>query len=203
MPEDYITKCHVRATNSEVHLLNAFNLKPVIQVRNIFDTIISYYDHVHKDHVMESVGRQKATMTYLTPITKEYYECSFEEKIDLMIDTAAPWYLKFYVSWIVAQRENLLDMMWMSYEKLTTDTTSALGDVFAFYDVDVPEARIAEGIERANAARNEGTGGYNRIAFNKGVTGRGRAMMTDSQIERIVTMARRYKSFDFTMIGIP
>lgn len=86
--ENYIIHQHVKASSYTLKLIEKYQIKPIVLTRNIFDIIMSFYDHLEK--------------------TKN-------EKLDLIIDFLTPWLINFYTSWF---RVKSNDILWLTYEDL-------------------------------------------------------------------------------------
>jgi len=179
-----VTQQHVRATEANLELLQIFNVKPIVLVRNIFDTIVSFFDHLHKESVQVPAGY----------FNDEFFTFDDEKKFDMIIDVAGPWFIGFFASWQDAMAKGRCTMAWLTYEALFANLETAVSEILGFYEVTASQARIRESLQ---AARDHGS------RFNKGVKGRGETRLTTSQKERVARLAAYYPAIDFSMIGLP
>jgi Sulfotransferase domain len=180
---DTVTQQHCRASDANVHLMQAFGIRPVVLVRNIFDSVMSlldFYNHGAFQNSYFSAG---------WPMLDE------ETKIDLLIENVIPWYLQFVASWDLAERQKRLEVLWLSYEDLVADKPSSVQKVLEFYGLGAPRRGIEQ---RIGELESEGR----KIRFNKGVTGRGRLGLKDRQKAQIRRLIRYYPSTDFVRIGL-
>ena len=180
-----VTQQHVRATQPNLEMLNEFNIRPVVLTRNIYDIVISLRDHFYKQG-------QNSPMLF---VDDRFYELAESDQYDMIIDLALPWYFNFYVSWFEAQRTKAIDLLWTSYEEVMTDKAAAIKRILSFYSLPANESKIerilAEAEEKRKASR-----------FNKGVSGRGAALLSDVQRMRVRQMTRFYPWVDFSLMGL-
>lgn len=179
-----VTQQHCRATEANIHLMQAFAIRPVILVRDIFDTVMSLLDFYNSG------------FTYSTFFDRDdYTQLSDEERIDLLIDYVVPWYFQFTASWQRAESEGRLSLCWLRYEDLVADKPAAIERVLAFYGIAAPRQDIekvigvCEGDQRGNR-------------FNRGIVGRGQSGLSESQRARIVRLSRYFPKADFGCLGL-
>jgi hypothetical protein len=179
-----ITQQHCRATIPNIQLMQAFAIRPIVLVRNLFDTIVSYTDFFDGG----------ATVNTFFGGRWESFER--ERRIDLMIDHIVPWYLAFFASWSDAMTRGQLDCMLLRYEDMIADKTATLGRLAEFYALDVSAADCT-----AAVVAIEGDPNKDKTRFNKGVAGRGEEL-TDAQRDRVRNLAAYYRDVDFGPIGL-
>jgi tetratricopeptide (TPR) repeat protein len=181
---DTVTQQHCRASEANIHLMQAFGIRPVVLVRNIFDSVMSLLDFYNN---------QGAYMS-------SYFKADFpslddEAKIDLLIDNVIPWYFQFVASWSLAEKQGRLQVHWLTYEDLIADKPAAIQRVLNFYGLGAPQKAVREKVAALEAEAR-------KIRFNKGVAGRGAAGLSDAQKDRIRRLARYHPSTDFGCIGL-
>src|SRR2546427_7695392 len=118
---DTVTQQHCRASDANVHLMQAFDIRPVVLVRNIFDSVMSLLDFYNKGAFQTSYFRAD------WPVMDE------ETKIDLLIESVIPWYFQFVASWDLAEYQSRLEIPWLSYDELVADKPSSDLKVLEFY----------------------------------------------------------------------
>lgn len=180
---DTVTQQHARASDANLHLMQAFGIKPVVLVRNIFDSVVSLLDFYDKGAYKNSFYRD------------DWPSLDAETKIDLVIDNLVPWYFQFVASWDMAERQKRIDIQWLTYEEMIEDKTASVLKVLEFYGLGAARRGVEQRINEI-----ESHGRKNR--FNKGVAGRGKAVLNDKQKERIRSLARYYPATDFSRIGL-
>jgi hypothetical protein len=193
-----VTQQHVRATGPNLKLMHWFGIRPVILVRNLFDTVVSIRDYLFAETVVSirdylfAEGFQKFPSLY---VTERMADLSPERQLDLLITHALPWYFNFYVSWFDSCRTGSIDAMWLSYDDLIQDWPAGIRTVLEFYGIPASEEHIRTALEHLRS------GDPSDIRLNVGMTGRG-AGLSEAQRDRIREQAAFYPWVDFTRIGI-
>ena len=180
---DTVTQQHCRASDANIHLMQAFGIRPVILVRNIFDSVMSLLDFYNQGAFQTSYFRA------------DWQALDEETKIDLLIENVIPWYFQFVASWDLAEKQNRLELQWLTYEELVADKAAAVLNVLKFYGLGASRTALEQRINEI-----ESDGRKNR--FNKGVTGRGARGLTVRQKEQVERLARFYPSTNFGRIGL-
>jgi len=180
---DTVTQQHCRASDANVQMMQAFDIKPVVLVRNIFDSVMSLLDFYNKGAFQNSYYRA------------DFKSLDEETKIDLLIDNVIPWYFQFVASWSLVEKQKSLDIFWLSYEDLIADKPSAIKNILEFYDLGAARRSIEEKVKETESRERS-------IRFNKGVAGRGKTGLNDRQKERIRRLSKYYPTTDFSRIGI-
>jgi tetratricopeptide (TPR) repeat protein len=181
--ENTVTQQHCRASEANIQMMQAFNIRPVILTRNIFDAIVSMADFYRQGAYFNSYFREGFTAL------------DEEKQVDLLIDNIAPWYLQFTASWELAEKEDRLELLWLSYEDLTQNKVESIERLLEFYGLGAARAKIERLLSDTEAESRK-----NR--FNKGVAGRGKTGLTDTQKERIIALTAYYPATDFSKIGL-
>lgn len=162
---------HVKGTNNNVMLMKKYNIKPVIQVRNIFDVIPSIHDHIeNEDH--------RIVMSH---VHKEYFDFSIEEKFDFLINMQLPWYFSFYISWKEASKD--IETLWITYDQLFSDQLGSITNILKYHNLTVDEDTIISSIKSMSKEDTR---------LNIGKSGR-RDVLSDEQKEKIYKMADLWK----------
>ena len=180
--KDTVTQLHVRASDSNLRLLQAFAIRPVILVRNIFDVLLSY---------KEFHDRYAKEISYYDT----YDSLDEQQRFDLIVDDRAAWYIGFFAGWQRAVRSGRIDGLWLTYEELIQDKVGKLEEILQFYGLDQPREAIAQAVERSGAKKVA-------THFNKGVAGRGEFSFTDEHRAQIKRIAGYHPDIDFSLIGL-
>jgi Sulfotransferase domain len=181
---DTVTQQHCRATVPNVQLMQAFAIRPIVLVRNLFDAVVSYTDFFDNGATVNTFFQGR------------WDSLERERRIDLIIDHFVPWYLGFYVSWTDAMARGQLDCMLLRYEDMIADKPGTLERLADFYGLDIPAAECA-----AAVAAIEGDPDKAKTRFNKGKAGRGEEL-SEAQTARIRALAGYYHDVDFAPIGL-
>ena len=180
---DTVTQQHCRATDANVQMMQAFGIRPVVLVRNIFDSVMSLLDFY------------TAGASYQSFFRDDFQGLDDETKIDLLIDNFVPWYFQFVSSWSRAEKHGSLEIMWLSYEGLIADKSARIQDVLRFYGLGASQKGVDQRIKGAEGEKS-------RTRFNKGVAGRGVSGLNERQKEKIRRLTRYYPTTDFSRIGL-
>jgi hypothetical protein len=180
-----VTQQHARASEANIQLMQAFGIMPVVLVRNIFDTVISLLDFYRQG------------FTFSTFFDREEF-LAFEEQqqIDLLIKYAIPWYFQFVASWKRAEKDQRVEVSWLTYDEMVADKPAAVERVLEIYGIKAPRGEIEKQIALAESDNDK-----NR--FNKGIAGRGRAGLSATQKEAIVELSKYFLKTDFSCLGLP
>ncbi|MBT3370205.1 MAG: hypothetical protein HOA08_10615 [Rhodospirillaceae bacterium] len=179
---DVISHQHTRPSAPNLALMEQFAIRPVILTRNAYDATVSLTDHLERE----------SADTPLLNAPGDFMLRERAARLDMVIDLALPWYIRFVADWAGAKqaKDNCL---WLRYEDLIEDGAATVGRVLAFHGI-AAEAAV---IERALLqARGEGS------RLNKGVAGRGTDGLSPAQKIRINDLTRHYPGTDFTCIGL-
>jgi tetratricopeptide (TPR) repeat protein len=181
---DTVTQQHCRASEANIHLMQAFGIRPIVLVRNIFDSVMSLFDFYNNQGAY-----------FNTYFKADFPSLDAETQIDLLIDNVVPWYMQFVASWSLAEKQDRVKVQWLTYEELIADKPAAIGGVLNFYGLgaggNAIEAKVKETESEAH-----------KIRFNKGIAGRGAAGLTETQKDRIRRLSKYYPTTDFGRIGL-
>lgn len=175
--QHFVAQEHVRYSVPTEKLLDSFSVKPVVVVRNIFDTIVSMGDHI----------RRESNAVHYAYVPERMRTAEDAELLGFLTDMAAPWLFNFYVSWQLSPHRFLL-----TYEEVTGDTEAVLRKV-AEHLGGTPSIQASEAVERALEGRSR---------FNVGKSGRGEELLTRAMKDRIRHFADYYPDVDFTPLGL-
>lgn len=173
---------HCRATVPNLHILQAFDIRPVVLVRNIYDVLLSWKEFLDGG-------------AHINTFFPHYKELSDEQRMAVVVDDRAPWYLSFFAGWQHAINTGQIEGIWATYEQVTAEPEAALESILEFYGIKADPVRLARATQMVN--RDTGT-----TRFNKGKVGRGRAAFTEAQVEQIQRLASYYPGVDFSLIGL-
>jgi len=173
-----ISHQHTRPSEPNLALMAQFAIRPVILTRNAHDAAVSLTDR------LETASPQ----TPLLNVPADFMDRPRADRLDMVIDLAMPWYIRFTADW--AQTD--IDCLWLRYEDLIADGAGAVSQILNFHGLAVE----GDVIERA---LRDAKGGNSRL--NKGVAGRGDELST-AQKKRIGDLTRHYPGVDFAPLGL-
>ncbi len=168
----FVSQQHVRYSDATRRVLNRFNIKPVVVVRNLFDVVVSLKDHVRKeDH--------RIPMVYLR---EEHLDLPDDALECIIARLAIPWYVNFYLGW----REDP-NAVFVSYEDLVRSPADVIPNVCDQLDFEIAVADAQSAVRQVtDSARNR---------FNVGKTGRGRGISEEAKLV-ITDMIRAYPEWE-------
>lgn len=179
-----VTHLHMTATANNQLMISRYKLKLVVQIRNIFDCIVSLRDHII----------DQSRVWPMAIVEEEFLSWKEADQYDFIIDNFVPWYIKFYVSWHRASQKQ--PVYWVKYEDLMINKYATISNLLNYHEVKFESQRL-ETILDSNAKLKKGD-----FRFNVGISGRGSEKLSSAQIDRIVKFTKYYDSIDFQRIGI-
>jgi hypothetical protein len=109
------------------------------------------------------------------------------------VDLVVPWYFKFYVSWWDTCKRDDSGIIWLRYEDMLTDKAAYFSTIMDHFGLTYDEQKLEELV---NEVPTEGA------RFNKGVSGRGKLVLSPDGKRRIQRFCRYYPTVDFSRIGL-
>lgn len=182
---------HMRATPGNIDLLNLFDIKPIIAVRNIYDVASSWFNLIGSGRDRDYDDRLDLHGYAAYWADTSTFDLDDETKLDLIVDLAIPWYVNFYVSWYSYCSRGRIEAKWVVYEDMMRDEVATVRDVMAFLDIesDITDAQIGE-LVMTHAS----------TAPLKGVSGLGDERLSTAQKEKINRFMSYYPNVDFSRI---
>lgn len=183
---DVVAHQHTRATPKNLELMQDFAIRPVVLTRPLPDIAVSLLDHIHRESRITSVFHPGP----------DFGALSRDAQMDAIIDLAMPWFVQFYAGWGEAAEAGAVEALFLDYADVVGAAAETVARILTFQGLAVPpQAHIADAV-----ARIQGAG---RTRFNKGVTGRGAAGLTQAQMDRLSALARHYSAVDFAPNLLP
>ncbi len=183
--ENIVAQEHCRATPQNLAIAQAFNMKVVVLVRNIFDNMVSMRDMLASD-------------TYGSVVTlfqNEMVGMDTETQMDAIITKWAHWQLDFYTSWIRAQRDGKINAQFWTYEDVMYDKVASIREICRQAGRDAEPPLIQRCVDTVD-------GDKNLSRKNVGVSGRGAETLTKEQMQSVRAMTRFYPDIDFSPLGL-
>lgn len=170
---------HTRYSSATHEFIQRGNVSIILQIRNIFDWIVSLHDHIEK-------GLYEIPFGFVDAET--WLGLDADQKLDFVIDLLAPWYINFYTGWL-SNLENVPTKIVLSkYEDLVADPIAHTEHILGTLGV------VPNSIELPSKNVN--------TRFNKGILNRGQTMLSAAQKDRVRQMASFYPQVDFSHIGL-
>ena len=118
-----ISQLHLTATGANLRILRNFRIPTVILLRSLFDVVVSLRDHMNSNPYFSSVL-----------IPKDFAALSESDKLDYIIDTAVPWIITLYTSWVQAIERGDAKAKFVYFEDLVRDPAPFFASICAFAD---------------------------------------------------------------------
>jgi hypothetical protein len=151
--------------------------------------LCSYYDQCFRSRDFGGFGSAFAD-------NDRMFELGEEERKSWLVRNFAPWYLKYYVSWLsAAENPDLPPVLFLDYDDFAGNPAATVERILAFHELSLPRPRIDEALEVSRGVRSE-------LRFNKGVSGRGAAFFSAEQREHVRELAATYVRHDFEGLGL-
>lgn len=163
----YVAQHHSRCTPYLSMLLRAYNVRPIVTHRSLFDTFVSLDDMV----MGYRSGRGDESGFYFSDgLPSNYGKLDREDRLTILVQRNTAWFIQFYVSWKKCERAGLAKPLWVSYEKDFLADKSGLAQRVIRHLGLAPDAAG----KLISAFEDKSDGAAKRL--NKGVAGRGRDM---------------------------
>lgn len=172
-----VTHIHMPASVGNRHIIDAFDLKPVIMIRSIPDMLASFLDMLEKDPATP-MG-----LSFLVP--DGFAAMPRAQKADLLIDILAPWYVQYFANWISFANEAPGRICILTYDDFCTDPAASLEKALAHAGVPRDREECKEALDAVWEERNI-------FRYNRAQQGRGGRYFTPAQIECIARMLSYY-----------
>ena len=167
-----VVQQHIKGTDHNVELIRNYGLRPIVLVRNIFDTVVSLDDYLLREGLRMPTGF----------VHREYPRIDFAERIEYLIRVHLPWYFNFFMSW--RESSPTLDTFPLSYERLFADVRQTLIEIIEFHELRIDSQQIDAALTAVRSANTR---------FNKGVSGRGERLLTASHKAAIRELAASWR----------
>ena len=169
--ERSVIQQHIKGTYDNVRLMQQYRIRPIVNVRNVFDVILSLHDHWERE------GHEVCTGY----VHRRFWTMNFDERMNYIIHVHLPWYFNFFVSWREAAER--IEILPMSYERFFADRVGSLQQMLQFNHVHVATDRIEAALERLKTTDTR---------LNKGRSGRGAELLSEGHKEAIRRLARSW-----------
>jgi tetratricopeptide (TPR) repeat protein len=180
---DTVTQQHCRATDPNIHILQAFGIRPIVLLRRVEDIVVSLSDFYDQGAI------------YNTFFEDLWPTLDRAAKFDLVIDHIMPWYATFHASWERVARLGRLECHFLTYEEMIADKPAAIARVAAFLGLDKSGEECAAAVVSAE-------GDAVKTRLNKGGAGRGEAALDDAQKTRLRRLFETSGTRDLERIGL-
>ncbi|MFT4781976.1 MAG: hypothetical protein ACI9SD_001667 [Pseudohongiellaceae bacterium] len=174
---------HCRYSSYTHEVIDALGTKVILQVRNIFDTVISFYDHIENEGPTFPSGFMDQ---------QSWDALSEQDRWAYLVDLVVPWYFNFYCSWLSSPLYAQGRIKLVTYNELRNETAETVSAVLDFCgeskNTDIIQASLVK-LKKKNTRQN------------KGIVGRGNSLPEELK-ERVQSFTKYYPNIDFTPMGL-
>jgi hypothetical protein len=186
-----VFRMHVTASQHTLFQIRDLLIPAIVCTRDVFDCLVSLREELvkqwsHSQHMQNT--RERGTLetfvgTVPIQMIEHFMHAEPDRQIDMIIELAAFWYLRFYQSWCRA-KERHPDLIYVCrYEHLATASEAAMKEIMTFLERPMDDNAISTVVSALMQDHAEAN-------FNVGISGRGRQIMSGAQIDRVISIAR-------------
>ncbi len=193
-PKAIMTHAHMVGHYSNIQLLNLFKIKPVVMKRSIPDMLCSYADMLETEG-RDANGNYNWSILCGVHTDPSFLHFDFDARLDFFVYHQAPWYIQFYASWLRADRNKLIPVHWTTYDAFRIDPIRTITGILDFYGLSDKASAVPETVAQAQASKTT-------LRFNKGVSGRGMALLKPHHMQHLHRLAQGYPDIDYVAEGL-
>tara|TARA_R110000868_G_scaffold162205_6_gene393244 strand:+ start:956 stop:1864 length:909 start_codon:yes stop_codon:yes gene_type:complete len=173
---------HCTYSEYAVDFIKKFNIKLIIQVRDIYDCIVSNIDHLDNESIV-------IPFAYLSQ--NQWNGFSYEQKLMFVVDFIVPWYISFWIGWTSGLQEHRIEYYLCQYENLNINPHDEFLNIAKYCDPNIKNEDVVQWLSSNTEPTRK----------NKAIVGRGRDLpkWVEKKIQQLISY---YPDFDFTSIGI-
>lgn len=173
---------HLHATRANIELINFFQIRTIVLVRNIYDVLASLFDAARAG-ILDA-----PTTAGETPLMNSaILDLDDESLMDVLLDLRLGWYLNFYTSWAYAIEFKHIDSVIVTYEEMKTDSLSYFRKILDSLGQDIGDDALQDAIDLTIAEKKH--------RLSVGVVGRGKDYMNDRQMTYVVDKGKRMQQY--------
>lgn len=135
--ERTIVSHHTRCNNRTLSTMQAFEIRPIILINDIFESLASYVFHIDSHESPRTLASSWSDLT-------------FEKKLDHVIELQTFWNLDFYASWIRARNMGLIDFKLLRFSDLAERLEEVIVELSEKYDWGKNPENIRSSLEFTN-----------------------------------------------------
>ena len=153
------THAHMQALPANQRFMEAFDIRPVIMIRNILDMLASYWDMLESDPAARRDGLN-------CKIPENFPSLTQQQKADFLIDILAPWYASYYSTWLGYTKAQPDRVLVLRYAELQADQAGTLDRL-------LEHSRLPRLRKECEVAIKSASSDRKHLRFNQGTEGRG------------------------------
>jgi hypothetical protein len=174
---------HCRYSGYSHQVIDALDTKVILQVRDLFDTIVSLYDYLTNEETSIPSGF----------MTRQIWDALDQDaRWSYIVDLIVPWYFNFYCGWVTSSLYTETRIKMVTYNDLRNDTLGTVSSLLDYCGEHRESDHIQTALDRQNTRKTR---------LNKGLIGRGESLPAHLK-ERVRSFTRYYPGVDFSPLGL-
>ena len=171
----YVAQHHLRNSEWTQYLITKYNLTPVVLVRDLFDVVISFRDHLRKEGL-------DWPMAHFTSHHQAMGDAELEEAV---VRLAMPWYMNFYAGW-----RSDPNALFIHYEDLINAPEKTIIDILKHSGVTPLPEKVKQSLERGKKVNTR---------LNVGITGRGKSLSpcAAEELQKLIDLYPEFEGDEF------
>jgi hypothetical protein len=175
---DWVARAHVRHSATTARMIRTFGLVPVVQTRDLADTVVSLHDHL----------QAIADVNPIAYVPEAFAEWPRDRRLEFVVDTFVPWYLHLVLSW-----SEVPGVVHIGYHQLMRAPGEQLHRIVETAGIAAGATSVDDACRRALAAELP--------TRNTVVEGRGRDLPPVAR-RRLERLAGYYAGHDLSAVGL-
>ena len=188
-PHGCVSQLHMKGTFHNASLIKAFGIRPVILVRNIYDTVLSLLANLRNKEKQANYGTGKSGYSFIW-LTENTRNMDDEQLLDMIIDLAIPWYVNFYASWDRLCEQHAVDALWVTYEDIMENKSRTIQNIVKHVEIKNNTDFAMDILEKKHHT------------FREGISGYGEACLTEPRKKKICSLFSHYTNICFDKYGL-
>ena len=184
---DVVAQHHVKASVFTLQLIRRHRIATIVLVRNIFDCVISFADHLMRES-------PEVPWIYLDESIRQK---SDQFRYDAIVDLVCPWYIDFYVSWVKNRPQDIY-----RYEDVVLAGPAALHAMLTKAGITVPAGTGTRSVTLRDVEAALPASAPDSIRLNVGIAGRGEQLLSAANKAHLRRLAAHHPDVDFSPTGL-
>ena len=175
-----VAQQHIAPTEYNIDVLQVFNLtKFILILRDPRDVLVSWAHHLLREDIRDN--KWHFALTHASGIICEnYYDLSWDEQLDTLIDNNFKLFQKWQKEWLDYLHDKRLDIFLLRYEDFAVDNLGIINSILDYFEIkNNLGSEILPNIEKNNGDIDRST------HFRKGKPGIYAEELSVKQISRL------------------
>ena len=126
---------HLRYSGWTGKVLEEAGIRPVLRIRNIFDTVYSIHDHIGENY--------EGPMAYLDPGVWANLKTR-EERFEFIVNMVLPWFFSFYATWLTSDWYRQGRVVVSAYEDMRREPVEHVQGLLAQLGISVDREAVEQ-----------------------------------------------------------